>query len=87
MLQVDSSGIKIIVSNNIRYVYVYFVRLTVDQAVDSAAFPIPHREDDFWRCCISVTTEKLSEDHSTSPTSPPTGSAAQRHLLLRTTHT
>lgn len=62
-------------------------KLTVDEAADSAAFPIPHREVGLCGCCISVTTEKLSEDHSTSPTSPPTGSAAPGHLPLRTIHT
>lgn len=61
--------------------------LTVDEAVDSAVFPIPRREVDVWGCCISVTTGRPSEDHSASPASPPTGSAAQGHLPPRTAQT
>lgn len=68
-------------------VFMHMLSLTVDEAVDSAAFPTPRREVDLWECCISATTGKLSEDHSTSPTSPPNGSAAQGHLPLRTIRT
>lgn len=64
----------------------HILSLTVDQAVDSAAFPIPHREVGSLGCCISVTTERLSENQSTSPTSPPSGSAARGHLPRRTMH-
>lgn len=62
----------------------HVLSLTVDQAVDSAVFPIPHREVDSLGCCISGTTERLSENQSTSPTSPPSGSAAGGHLPRRT---
>lgn len=61
--------------------------LTADEAVDSAAFPIPRREVGIWGCCISATTGRLSEDHSTSPASPPTGPAARGHPPLRTAQT
>lgn len=64
----------------------HVLSLTVHEAVDSVAFPIHHREVDIWGFCISVTTERLSGDRSTSPTSPPAGHAAQGHLPLRTMH-
>lgn len=67
-------------------VYVYFGQLTVDQGVESAVSPIPRRVDDFWGFCILATTARLSEDHSSSPTFPPIGSAAQGCLPLHTIH-
>ncbi len=64
----------------------HILSLTVDQAVDSAASPKPQRAVDILGCCTSVTTERLLEDHSTSTTSPPKGSAAPGHLPRRTMH-
>lgn len=67
--------------------FVHILSLTVDQAEGSAAFPTLQEEVDIWGCCISVTTERLSGDHSSLPTSPPSLSAAQGHQPQRTIHT
>lgn len=80
----DSSLYTACVHHKLCNVYVYFRQLTVDQGAESPVSPIPHRVVDFWGLCISVTTVRLSEDYRTSPTSPPTGSAAQGHLTLHT---
>lgn len=62
----------------------HILSLTVDEAGDSAAFPIPRGEVGLWGSDISGTTGMLSEDHRTSPATAPTRPAAQGHLLQHT---